>query len=199
MAATSRTIDERRRRGSNAWPVHAERQWLLVALVAFLALNGIGIVYGGLLAARSAALQQGFETSFGTLHVTTTEVIGGLSPGDVGGMTHGLAGYVPAEQAELVVAVRIANTSDRPVRLEPDEFTLRRDGVEPIKPAGGTLSSTVLEAGASLEARLSFVIPRDVKAGTLAFTEANGASGTIAVGPFDAGAASFEPNAPHAH
>src|SRR5689334_4142127 len=109
MAVTPRSIDDRRPRRSNAVPAHAERQWLLVALAAFLALNGLGIVYGGIIAAQSASQKQGFDTSFGTMHITGTEVIGGLTPGDVGGMTHGLAGYVSAEQAEVVVGLHIAN------------------------------------------------------------------------------------------
>ena len=129
--------------------------------------------------------------------MTGVEALGGLSAGDVGGMTHGLAGFVPADQAEVMVAIRIANDGERRVRITPADFSLVVDGTS-AAPLGGTLSPAMLESGASLEARLSFVVPRTSAAASLRYADPRGPAQVLDLGAIATGPAP-SPDPAHAH
>ena len=96
-------------------------------------------------------------------------------------MTHGLPGLVPADKEGVVVGIRVANDGDRTVRIRPSDFALVVAGVDSA-PLGGTLSSTLLAPGASLEGRLTFVLPRASTYATLRYSERKGSTTLLDLG-----------------
>jgi hypothetical protein len=176
---------------------HAGLQWLLVLVVAILALNGVDLAWRSVMGGGATAAAGASRTSFGSLAVTGVESLGGLSAADVSGMTHGLPGFVSADQEGVVVEVSLVNDSARKVRIEPGEFTLLVNGRNSA-PAGGTIASVVLQPGASLEGRLSFVVPRAAATATLRFDEGNGSVALLDLGLITTGPAPSE-DPLHAH
>jgi len=160
-------------------------------VVAVLALNGVDLAWRSVMGGRAAAAAGESRTSFGSLAVTGVEALGGLTAADVSGMTHGLPGFVPADQQGVVVEVHLGNDGARKVRVEPGEFTLVIDG-KSSAPAGGTIASVVLQPGASLEGRLSFVVPRAAANATLRFDEGNGSVALLDLGLITTGPAPSE-------
>jgi hypothetical protein len=175
---------------SGAVPRHFGRQVLVIAAIAILALNGVDLVYRSLAGGPApAAAGSRAETGFGWVEISGVETLGGLSAQDLGGMTHGISGLVPAAEATIQVAVVIGNTSDQRVRIDPAAFGLSVDGGDPIPAAGGTLTSMALRPGATVEARLSFVVPRSATSATLRFADPLGAAVVLAAGRIDTGPA----------
>jgi hypothetical protein len=175
---------------AGGWPRNAARQWLVVAAVAILALNGVDLVYRSL-AGGPAVEGAGARaaTTFGSIAISAVETVDGLSAADLGGMTHGVSGLVPATQAEVLVGIVITNASDRRVRIDPAAFGLVVDGADPLPASGGTLIPVGLSPGADLEARIAFVVPRTAATATLRYADPGGGSVALAAGQIVTGPA----------
>ena len=112
-------------------------------------------------APAAAGIGQAQKTSFGQVTVQGADKIGGLTSKSVGGVTHGVNGLVKTENAQVQVAVLLTNLSDTSVDYAPEQFQLRagRKGT-PISAQASTILPGNLAAGASIEGRLGFVVPR---------------------------------------
>lgn len=153
------TTPQRRSHAPGRWsPTH--RSQLLIGVVMAIAVLGGGLslqMLAGHEVAGSIGKSQ--RTSFGTVSVQSVEVLNGLSEHDLGGGAHGVQGLVTSGRTSMAVAVRLSNTSDRPVRFAPEEFRLRAAGAkESVRASAGSLQPGVLLPGASIDGRLAFVI-----------------------------------------
>ncbi len=118
--------------------------WRVPALVE--ALSDVG---------AAAPLQ--VETSRGIVTLAGHELLDGPSPEDLGGVTHGIGGYVDSQHA--LVRVHLSLTGQDDVFVA-DAFALRRpDGTE-VPPDASTLPLAALPSGAHVDASLSFIVPR---------------------------------------
>jgi len=138
----------------------------LSLLGAALALNLVGARSGHIHAVTATApaeagIGQAQKTSFGQLTVQGADKIGGLTSKSVGGVTHGVNGLVKTENAQVQVAVLLTNLSDTSVEYSPGQFQLRagKKGT-PVSAQASTVLPGTLVAGASIEGRLGFVVPR---------------------------------------
>jgi hypothetical protein len=103
---------------------------------------------------------QSVRTSFGVVAVEHAEKLPGLTGKELGGMTHGVQNFVGSDKLQLQVTATITNQLDRPVAYSPDQFRLVA-GKKMLKPAGSSIAAGTLQPDAAIDARLSFVVPRD--------------------------------------
>ena len=137
----------------------------VIALSFFGAVLAVGLVTGtgahdhAEPATAGTGLAQ--KTSFGQVTVQEAEKLAGLTSKSVGGVTHGVQNLVTQENAQVQVGVLLTNLSDRSVEYSPAQFQLRvgRAGEPSPAQASNVLPGT-LAAGASIEGRLGFVVPR---------------------------------------
>lgn len=139
---------------------------LVVAVVALLAAVGAvlaaAMVGGTGGEAGRFGLAQDVPVSFGVVAVEHVERLGGLTSRDLAGVTHGIPNLVPAGKVQLQASVTLTNLSDRPVAYSPAQFRLRRRGTGPaVPPSSATVQPGTLQPKASVDARLSFVVPAD--------------------------------------
>jgi hypothetical protein len=142
----------------------------VVALVAVVALAAVGGWLAILALAgpdqhahgsTAVAIGDEIATSFGSLTVQRADTLDGLTPADVGGMTHGVSGLVLSDSAQEAVTVLLANTSSSQVLMDPEQFRLiRGDTGESLAPTGSTMRPMTLEPGANVGASITFVVPR---------------------------------------
>jgi hypothetical protein len=138
----------------------------VVALALALALAG-AVLAAQLLTARTggepdphaAVAAASARVSFGSLTIAGVRMLPGLGARPLAGVTH-FPSYVPPTLMRVDVAVVLTDSLDRPVRYAPAQFRLRVRGARPAAAAAGSTAATVLRAGASLEGRLEFVVPR---------------------------------------
>lgn len=148
------------------------------------------------------SLGQPVRTSFGSLTAAEAELNDGLSSEDLGGMSHGVSSLVKTGSAQVNVVVTLANTSSHAVRINAGQFAmLSGPGAtpvgKPVKVTGTTLQAGMLSAGASVDARVTFVTPTDGSALWLRYAEsAKGPVTRIALGRTGKVAA---PTTPHQH
>jgi hypothetical protein len=160
-----------RSRGRVAAPVPRRRQtatYTLVGIVTLLALLGAVIAAQQLRAGSGESSQQvegTVSTSFGSLVVHQSEVLGGLSSSDLGGMSHGVQNLVASGKAEIAVTVTLTNKRAGRMRYDADQFRLvpGRKGPtgRPVAPLGTSLSSGTLARGGTVEGTVNFVTPTD--------------------------------------
>ena len=103
---------------------------------------------------------QSVKTSFGVVAVEHAEQLPGLTSKELGGMTHGVQNFVGSDKLQLQVTATITNQLDHPVAYSPDQFRLVA-GKKKLKPAGSSIAAGTLQPDAAIDARLSFVVPRD--------------------------------------
>lgn len=169
---------------------HSDRQWLLVAAVVVLALNAATLVWQSIRPAGVPVAEGSrADTSFGWMTVPDVEVLDGLSNADVGGMSHGVAGFVDATKAQVLVGLVLANTTDHAVAVDPSAFSLRLASGAIVQPAGGTLAESTIPAGSRLEARLAFVIPRQPTTVVLELADPDGRLRAVDAGAVQPGVA----------
>jgi len=176
--------------------------------VAFVGLVVAAAVAGGAIALtaftgggdagheHAAAIGDPIDTSFGSMTFERVATIGGLTPEELGGVTHGIQGLVLTGQAQVEVSVRIANRSDHRVAVVPDQFTLTVAGATaPVPMVGATIKPLRLEPGATVEATLTYVVPQSGTAMSVAYADPGG--GVIAVQAGQLDLATADPG--HAH
>ncbi len=115
------------------------------------------------------------RTSFGALTASDALINNGLSTADLGGMSHGVSALVAAGRAQVEVTVTVANTRKRAFLLAASQFALiTRKGAGravTVKPSGTTLLAGPLPARASVDSRVSFVVPTDGASMWLQYTD----------------------------
>lgn len=117
-------------------------------------------------ASADLAVGEPIRTSFGAFTVDGAQVDNGLSAEDLGGMSHGVSSLVAQGLARVEVMVTFTNTTAHPVILAAKQFrlvTLRSGGASssPLLPTGTTLLAGELASGATIDTRVSFVVPTD--------------------------------------
>jgi hypothetical protein len=103
--------------------------------------------------------------SFGFIAVEHAETFKGLSARQLGGATHGIGTFVGRDKALVQASVTITNTQGVPLRYSPRQFRLvttdRKGRVQRLGLSHATVSDGVLQPDAAVDARLSFIAPRD--------------------------------------
>jgi hypothetical protein len=160
----------------------------LVVVVAALALHGVelaaGVLRAGPAAAPAPALGEPLSTSFGSLTVEHAQTIDGLTSGDMwNGMTHGIQSLVQPDEAQVAVAVYLANASGRAVPVDPGQFRLIVDGrSDPVAPTGTTVLPLSLMPGSGVRGTLVFVVPLGAARTSVTYLDPAGPPITVAVG-----------------
>jgi Domain of unknown function (DUF4352) len=115
-------------------------------------------------------------TSFGSVTVGAASRTKGLTAQDLAGQSHGIGNLVKRKDVAVSVEVTVTNRRAVPVPFSPAAFTLalHKDGVpvRRVRVGYSSVKAAELVAGASMNARLSFVAPRDQSHVSLEFTDA---------------------------
>jgi hypothetical protein len=134
-----------------------------------------------------AGIGERTTSAFGFMTVQSVDVLDGLTAEDVGGMTHGINDFVPADQAQIEVAVRLENISADAVRVDPGQFALAVAGsAATVRPTGATVRPMSLPARTTVDVSVTFVVPRAGGAMNLQYTDpVTGSRTDIPVGRVD--------------
>ena len=166
---------------------------LTLFVVAVLAMVGTLVAIGTFTAAHDEALSphaasvgERISTSYGSITVQHVTTIGGLTSQELGGMTHGISNLVLSDGAQVEVSVLLANQSDRTVRVTPSQFSLSVDGAtELAAPSQSSIKPVTLNAGASVEATLTFVVPQSGARMSVVYRDPGGAGIIVPAGQLD--------------
>ena len=110
------------------------------------------------------------RTSFGSVVVGTARTLPGVGRKALAGMSHGIAGYVGPDQAQVQVTVEITNRLRVPVAYSPDQFTLK-SGASLLPVTAASIKPATLLPDAAVEATLIYVVPRKGQKLQLAFQD----------------------------
>jgi len=169
----------------------------LLGLVVALAVAGAVIAFQAFARGNHGGTDGTITTSFGSIALTDFRTLDGLTADDLNGMTHGVGGLVGANQVELRVGVRVANTSDHAVKVDPAQFTLTLPGAKsPLAPATTTVDRLTLLPGSTVDATFAFVTAPITGAAVLTYS-GPGETSSLEVGQLQAG--SPRPDAGHTH
>jgi hypothetical protein len=112
-------------------------------------------------------------TSFGVVTVTGHELLDGPSPEELGGVTHGIGGYVDSEHALMRVHLELTGAN---ATIPASAFSLVLPDGSLLAPEMNTLPASTLPDGVSVDTSLSFVLPRG--SGDYALQIGDGATST---------------------
>jgi hypothetical protein len=111
------------------------------------------------------AVADDVPTSFGFVAVEHAETLKGLTAKQLGGATHGIGGFVGRDKALVQASVTITNTGEDALPYSPKQFRIvsrsGKRGARRIPMAHSTVRAGTLQPDAAIDARLSFVVPRD--------------------------------------
>jgi hypothetical protein len=146
----------------------------VLVILALMAVMGAWRLPGLLLQheADPHALPQ-VTTSFGVVTVTGHELLDGPSPEELGGVTHGIGGYVDSEHALMRVHLELTGANST---IPASAFSLVLPDESLLAPEMNTLPASTLPAGVSVDTSLSFVLPRG--SGDYALQIGDGATST---------------------
>jgi hypothetical protein len=158
--------------------------FLLAAVAAAVtgAVLAAGLITGGTHAhhatpapPRAFGIGDDVPASFGFIAVEHAKTLKGLTARQLGGAVHGIGTFVGRDRALVQASVTITNTSTSPIRYDPRQFRLvaRRPSAPPrrIAAAHASVIPGTLQPDAAIDARLSFVVPRDGSRMSLAFDD----------------------------
>ena len=111
------------------------------------------------------------RTSFGSIVVGSAQSLKGLGSKPLGGVNHGIAGYVGPTEAQVQVTVDITNRTRNPIPYSPSQFTLISGKAAPITATRSSIKPATLLPDAAVEATLIFVAPRKGQKLQLAFQD----------------------------
>jgi hypothetical protein len=141
---------------------------LLCALGALLALSALtgssdpaAVPAPATQPAGGFALGDVVPTSFGVVSADNVRQTAGPTAKALTGVTHGISRLVTPERALVQVTVTVTNLRrTRTLAYSPLQFTLSSGTARPIRPVGGSITKGVLQPSASIQGRISFVVPR---------------------------------------
>lgn len=161
-------------------PASPARPTALLALVGtVVALAGAGAyLSAGLVSAAGApapapstgpfGLTEPGPASFGAVAIEHAEKVVGVTNRDLAGRTHGVADIVTADKVRVQASATLTNTGGEVAPYSPAQFALvATEGRRPVasdkrlKVAGSSIKAGTLQPDASIDARLSYVVPRD--------------------------------------
>jgi hypothetical protein len=125
-----------------------------------------------------AAIAQDVPTSFGVVAVESVTQNAGPTAKALAGMTHGVGNLVPPNKIQVDATVTLTNLQGKLVHYAPQQFNLHATRGE--KPARGARSFRLsrasvapgtLQPNASIDATLTFVVPRDGRKLWMTFDE----------------------------
>jgi Domain of unknown function (DUF4352) len=157
----------------------APAEGVIAALGSFVLLVVSVAVVGGMLAAGLGSephdhpagatgpyrVAEDVPVSFGFIAVEHSATLKGLTPKQLGGAVHGIGTFVSRKNALVQASITISNTSTQPQAYSPRQFRLvatAADGTTSrIELAHATVRAGELQPDAAVDARLSFIAPRD--------------------------------------
>ena len=173
-----------------------------VGVVLAVAVAGGALALAALIGAEGAgqghvlAMGEPIDTSFGSMTFERVATIGGLTPEELGGVTHGIQGLVLTGQAQVEVSVQVTNRSDQRIWVVPDQFSLTVAGsAAPVPMVGSTIKPLRLDPGATVEATLTYVVPQSGAALSVAYADPGGGVIAVQAGQLDL----VSPDPGHAH
>jgi hypothetical protein len=117
---------------------------------------------------RPAAIAQDVPTSFGVVAVESMTKNAGPTAKALAGMTHGVGNLVPPNKLQVDVTVTLTNLKDKVARYSPAQFKLRAThGSKPrrstrfFRLSRASVPPGTLQPNASIDATLTYVVPRD--------------------------------------
>ncbi len=157
-------------------------QWLLLGVAVALAVAGSALAAGILragsgdgsgAAARSgpALIGDSVKTSFGVIAVESVAKMRGPTAKELSGVTHGIQSLVPPNKTQVEVVATMTNVLHGPASYSPRQFSLL-DGKRRVHFTRTNILPGMLQPGAAIEARFSFVVPRNGGKLLLAFRDA---------------------------
>jgi hypothetical protein len=115
-----------------------------------------------------AAIAQDVPTSFGVVAVESMTKNAGPTAKALAGMTHGVGNLVPPNKLQVDVTVTLTNLKGKVARYSPAQFGLRATrGDKPgrstrhFRLARASVPPGTLQPNASIDATLTYVVPRD--------------------------------------
>lgn len=126
-------------------------------------------------------------TSFGVIAVESVQKLKGLTPKELGGMTH-FPSYVTPDRMQVQVFLEITNLKNHTIRYSPRQFRLVAGAGRRIPILGATFPGGILQPSASIDGQVSFIAPRRTRSGAHLWLEFND-PGTKAPIRFDLGSA----------
>lgn len=116
----------------------------------------------------TAAIAQDVPTSFGVVAVESMTRNAGPTAKALAGMTHGVGNLVPPNKLQVDVTVTLTNLKDKVVHYSPAQFKLRathgskpRRNTRVFRLSRASVPPGTLQPNASIDATLTYVVPRD--------------------------------------
>ena len=115
-----------------------------------------------------AAIAQDVPTSFGVVAVESMTKNAGPTAKALAGMTHGVGNLVPPNRLQVDVTVTLTNLKGKVVRYSPAQFRLRASrrnkpaqNGRSFRLARASVPPGTLQPNASIDATLTYIVPRD--------------------------------------
>lgn len=129
-------------------------------------------------AANAVAVQQAptddlgrsIPTSFGVIAAENVKKLVGLTPKQLGGMTH-YPSYMAPNLMQVQVFVELSNTQKHAVAYAPQQFRLVAGSGRPIPLSSATLPAGTMQPSAAVEGQLTFIAPRRARRGSRLWLE----------------------------
>jgi hypothetical protein len=155
--------------------------YALVGLVGLLTFVGafvvLGTLRGGAPAHQHASasptilqrapsddIGRSIPTSFGVIAVESVKKLTGLTPKQLGGMTH-FPSWVKPDQMQVQVFLEISNLKNHTIRYSPRQFRLVAGNGSRIPILSTTFPGGILQPSASIDGQVTFIAPRRTRAG----------------------------------
>jgi hypothetical protein len=158
----------------HALPMSAPRHLpllVVLALAVSLAIVGAVLAFGMLTTndlgnlhhASAYVVGDAAPTSFGAVAVTDVQMLAGLSPEDLGGVTHGVQNLVTPENVQVELSVVLTNRGNRSIdyALTQQFRVLKESGDEVDRQPGLVNRPGKLAPHSSVTGTLRYVAPRD--------------------------------------
>jgi len=127
---------------------------------------------------RPAAIAQDVPTSFGVVAVESVTQNAGPTAKALAGMTHGVGNLVPPNKIQVDATVTLTNLRDAAVHYTPQQFKLHATrgerpgrGSRSLRLSRATVPPGTLQPQASIDATLTYVVPRDGRKLWLSFND----------------------------
>lgn len=163
----------------------------LIFVVALLSLYGAELAVGafgvGASQPGAPAVGESIPTSFGSITVETVQTIDGLTSKDMwSGMTHGIQSLVQADEAQVAVAVYLANDGARAVPVDAGQLRVVVEGrAEEVVPTGTTILPLLLQPGSGVRGTFTFVVPLGGANASIVYLDPGGPPVTLLLGRLD--------------